>query len=154
MVLRTMIPKIDAAIARGIAYAPYADLIWCETSKPDLGEAKKFAEAVRKEHPEQMLAYNCSPSFNWARHMDEGGIDLREGFSMHRRHHPYLERVVKAERPLQRTHHVLDCSAIRIVLPVTHVTAPSRNPRSRSVARFTLILRADIPTPVISDISS
>ena len=65
---------IDAAIARGIAYAPYADLIWCETSKPDLAEAKKFAEAVRKVHPEQMLAYNCSPSFNWARHMDESAM--------------------------------------------------------------------------------
>jgi isocitrate lyase len=62
---------IDAAIARGIAYAPYADLIWCETSTPSLAEAKKFAEAVRKVHPEQMLAYNCSPSFNWAKHMDE-----------------------------------------------------------------------------------
>ena len=62
---------IDAAIARGIAYAPYADLIWCETSKPDLAEARKFAEAVRKVHPDQMLAYNCSPSFNWAKHMDE-----------------------------------------------------------------------------------
>jgi isocitrate lyase len=62
---------IDAAIARGIAYAPYADLIWCETSTPDLAEARKFAEAVRKVHPEQMLAYNCSPSFNWAKHMDE-----------------------------------------------------------------------------------
>lgn len=65
---------IDAAIARGIAYAPYADLIWCETSKPDLTEARRFAEAVRKEHPEQMLAYNCSPSFNWARHMDEAAM--------------------------------------------------------------------------------
>ena len=65
---------IDAAIARGIAYAPYADLIWCETSKPDLAEAKKFAEAVRKEHPDQMLAYNCSPSFNWAKHMDEAAM--------------------------------------------------------------------------------
>jgi isocitrate lyase len=65
---------IDAAISRGIAYAPYADLIWCETSKPDLAEARKFAEAVRKEHPEQMLAYNCSPSFNWARHMDEAAM--------------------------------------------------------------------------------
>ncbi|GLQ58152.1 isocitrate lyase [Devosia nitrariae] len=62
---------MDAAIARGIAYAPYADLIWCETSKPDLTEARRFAEAIRKEHPEQMLAYNCSPSFNWAKHMDE-----------------------------------------------------------------------------------
>jgi isocitrate lyase len=65
---------IDAAIARGIAYAPYADLIWCETSKPDLAEARKFAEAVRKVHPEQMLAYNCSPSFNWARHMGEAAM--------------------------------------------------------------------------------
>lgn len=65
---------IDAAIARGIAYAPYADLIWCETSKPDLAEARKFAEAVRRAHPEQMLAYNCSPSFNWAKHMDEAAM--------------------------------------------------------------------------------
>ena len=65
---------IDAAIARGLAYAPYADLIWCETSKPDLGEAKKFAEAIRKQYPEQMLAYNCSPSFNWAKHMDEAAM--------------------------------------------------------------------------------
>lgn len=60
----------DAAIARGTAYAPYADLIWCETSTPSLDDAKRFAEAVRKEHPDQMLAYNCSPSFNWAKHMD------------------------------------------------------------------------------------
>jgi len=65
---------IEAAIARGIAYAPYADLIWCETSKPDLEEARKFAEGVRKVHPEQMLAYNCSPSFNWAKHMDEAAM--------------------------------------------------------------------------------
>lgn len=65
---------IEAAIARGIAYAPYADLIWCETSRPDLAEARRFAEAVRKVHPEQMLAYNCSPSFNWARHMDEAAM--------------------------------------------------------------------------------
>ena len=62
---------IETAIARGVAYAPYADLIWCETSKPDLAEARRFAEAIRKQYPEQMLAYNCSPSFNWARHMDE-----------------------------------------------------------------------------------
>ncbi len=62
---------MDCAIARGIAYAPYADLIWCETSKPDIAEARKFAEAIKKEHPEQMLAYNCSPSFNWAKHMDK-----------------------------------------------------------------------------------
>ena len=62
---------LDCAIARGLAYAPYADLIWCETSKPDLDEARKFAEAIRKEYPDQMLAYNCSPSFNWAKHMGE-----------------------------------------------------------------------------------
>jgi isocitrate lyase len=62
---------MEAATARAIAYAPYADLIWCETSKPDLEVARTFAEAVKKEHPDQMLAYNCSPSFNWARHMDE-----------------------------------------------------------------------------------
>ena len=60
----------DAAIARGIAYAPYADLVWCETSTPNLAEARRFAEAVRKVHPDQMLAYNCSPSFNWAKHLD------------------------------------------------------------------------------------
>jgi isocitrate lyase len=65
---------LDCAIARGIAYAPYADLIWCETSKPDLEEARKFAEGVHKHHPDQMLAYNCSPSFNWAKHMDEAAM--------------------------------------------------------------------------------
>lgn len=64
----------EAAIARGIAYAPYADLIWCETSTPSLPDAKRFAEAVRKEHPDQMLAYNCSPSFNWAKHMDPAAM--------------------------------------------------------------------------------
>ena len=61
---------IDMGIKRGIAYAPYADLIWMETSTPDLDQAKRFAEAVKKEHPDQMLAYNCSPSFNWAKHLD------------------------------------------------------------------------------------
>ena len=70
---------IEAAIARGIAYAPYADLIWCETSKPDLAEARRFAEAVRKVHPEQMLAYNCSPSFNWAKHMDPAAMKRFQG---------------------------------------------------------------------------
>ena len=64
----------DAAIARGIAYAPYADLVWCETSAPNLAEAKRFEEAVRKVHPDQMLAYNCSPSFNWAKHMDKAAM--------------------------------------------------------------------------------
>jgi isocitrate lyase len=67
---------IEAAIARGIAYAPYADLIWCETSKPDLAEARRFAEGVRKVHPDQMLAYNCSPSFNWAKHMDKAAMKM------------------------------------------------------------------------------
>ena len=65
---------IDQAIARGIAYAPYADLLWCETAVPDLDEAKKFAEAVRKEHPGQLLAYNCSPSFNWQKNLDDATI--------------------------------------------------------------------------------
>jgi isocitrate lyase len=62
---------IDMAIARARAYAPYADLLWCETSTPDLGEAKAFAEGVRREHPEKLLAYNCSPSFNWRRNLDD-----------------------------------------------------------------------------------
>ncbi len=62
---------IDCAIARGLAYAPYADLVWCETASPNLAEAKKFAEAIKKEYPDQMLAYNCSPSFNWKKHLNE-----------------------------------------------------------------------------------
>jgi isocitrate lyase len=61
---------LDAAITRGLAYAPYADMIWCETSTPDLEEAKTFAEAIHGEFPEKLLAYNCSPSFNWARKLD------------------------------------------------------------------------------------
>ena len=65
---------LDQAIARGIAYAPYADLVWCETGKPDLEFARKFAEAVRGEYPDQLLAYNCSPSFNWQKHLDERTI--------------------------------------------------------------------------------
>jgi isocitrate lyase len=65
---------LDQAIARGLAYAPLADLVWCETSVPDLGMAKKFAEAMHKEFPAQMLAYNCSPSFNWKRHLDDATI--------------------------------------------------------------------------------
>jgi isocitrate lyase len=65
---------IDQAIARGLAYAPLADLVWCETSVPDLGMAKKFAEAMHKEFPDQMLSYNCSPSFNWKRHLDDATI--------------------------------------------------------------------------------
>jgi isocitrate lyase len=61
----------DCAIARGLAYAPYADLIWCETSTPSLDDARRFAEAIRSEFPDKMLAYNCSPSFNWAKYMSE-----------------------------------------------------------------------------------
>jgi isocitrate lyase len=64
-----------ACVARGLAYAPYADLIWMETSTPDLGEAREFAEAIKAEYPDQMLAYNCSPSFNWHRHLDDGTIE-------------------------------------------------------------------------------
>ncbi len=65
---------VDAAIARGLAYAPYADIIWCETSKPDLNQAKVFAEAIKKEFPDKLLSYNCSPSFNWKANLDESSI--------------------------------------------------------------------------------
>jgi isocitrate lyase len=65
---------IDQAIQRGIAYAPYADLVWCETSKPDLEEAKQFAEGVHAKFPGKMLAYNCSPSFNWKKNLDDATI--------------------------------------------------------------------------------
>ncbi|MDY6942743.1 MAG: isocitrate lyase [Pseudomonadota bacterium] len=65
---------IDQAIARGLAYAPYADLLWCETATPDLEEAKKFAEAIKKEYPDQLLSYNCSPSFNWKKNLDDATI--------------------------------------------------------------------------------
>ena len=68
-------PGLDQAIARGLAYAPYADLIWCETADPDLDEARRFAEAIHAEFPDQLLAYNCSPSFNWARYMSEEDMD-------------------------------------------------------------------------------
>jgi isocitrate lyase len=65
---------LDSATARGIAYAPYADLLWCETARPDLDEARQFAEAVLTRHPHKMLAYNCSPSFNWRKNLDESTI--------------------------------------------------------------------------------
>ncbi|HEY5650143.1 MAG TPA: isocitrate lyase [Acidimicrobiia bacterium] len=65
---------LDQAIARGLAYAPYSDLIWCETSRPDLDEARRFAEAIHAEFPGKMLAYNCSPSFNWRQHLDDDTI--------------------------------------------------------------------------------
>jgi isocitrate lyase len=65
---------LEAAIARGVAYAPYADLVWCETAHPDLHEAKTFAEGVHKHHPGKLLAYNCSPSFNWKGKLDDSTI--------------------------------------------------------------------------------
>ena len=67
-------PGIEQAIARGKSYAPYADLVWCETSKPCLDEAKQFAEAIHAEHPGKLLAYNCSPSFNWKANLDDATI--------------------------------------------------------------------------------
>ena len=67
-------PGIDQAIARGLAYAPYADLVWCETSKPSLDEARKFADAIHAKFPGKMLAYNCSPSFNWEANLDQETI--------------------------------------------------------------------------------
>ena len=67
-------PGADQAIARGLAYAPYADLVWCETGKPDLAFAKKFAEAIHAKFPGKMLSYNCSPSFNWKKNLDDATI--------------------------------------------------------------------------------
>ncbi len=67
-------PGIEQAISRGLAYAPYADLIWCETATPNLEEAKKFADAIRKKFPGKLLAYNCSPSFNWKKHLSDSEI--------------------------------------------------------------------------------
>ena len=65
---------IESAIARGLAYAPYADLLWCETSEPDLEEARRFAEAIHAKYPDKILAYNCSPSFNWRKKLDKETI--------------------------------------------------------------------------------
>jgi len=65
---------LDQAIARGLAYAPYADLVWCETAKPDLAEARRFAEAIHARFPGKLMAYNCSPSFNWRRNLDDATI--------------------------------------------------------------------------------
>jgi isocitrate/methylisocitrate lyase len=67
-------PGLDQAIARGLSYAPYADLIWCETSEPDIAEARDFAQAIHAEYPGKPLAYNCSPSFNWAAKLSEQEI--------------------------------------------------------------------------------
>jgi isocitrate lyase len=65
---------LDQAISRGLAYAPYADLVWCETGKPDLGFARAFAEAIHAKYPGKLLAYNCSPSFNWKKNLDDATI--------------------------------------------------------------------------------
>ena len=65
---------MEQAVSRGLAYAPYADLLWCETSKPDLGEAREFAQAIRERFPGKRLAYNCSPSFNWKANLDDATI--------------------------------------------------------------------------------
>jgi isocitrate lyase len=65
---------LEQAISRGLAYAEYADMVWCETGTPDLAFARKFAEAIRAKHPDKMLAYNCSPSFNWKRNLDDSTI--------------------------------------------------------------------------------
>src|SRR5262249_37451480 len=67
-------PGIDTAIARGLAYAAYADLIWCETAEPNVAEARRFAEAIHAQFPGKLLAYNCSPSFNWRKKLDQGTI--------------------------------------------------------------------------------
>ena len=67
-------PGIDQAISRGLAYAPYADLVWCETGKPDLAFARRFAEAIHAKFPGKLLAYNCSPSFNWKKNLDDDTI--------------------------------------------------------------------------------
>jgi isocitrate lyase len=65
---------LEQAIARGLAYAPYADMIWCETSRPDLEQARKFANAIHAEFPDRLLAYNCSPSFNWKANLDDSAM--------------------------------------------------------------------------------
>ena len=65
---------LDQAIARGLAYAPYADALWCETATPDLDEARRFAEAIHAKYPGKLLAYNCSPSFNWKKNLDDETI--------------------------------------------------------------------------------
>jgi isocitrate lyase len=67
-------PCLESPIKRALAYAPYADLIWCETSTPDLDEARRFAEAVKSAYPDKLLAYNCSPSFNWKKYLDDATI--------------------------------------------------------------------------------
>jgi isocitrate lyase len=67
-------PGLQQAVSRGLAYAPYADLLWCETGKPDLAFARSYAEAIHRQFPGKMLAYNCSPSFNWKKNLDDATI--------------------------------------------------------------------------------
>lgn len=67
-------PGLDSAISRGLAYAPYADILWFETSMPDIGEAKEFAQEIKNQYPHKILAYNCSPSFNWEKNLDPSSI--------------------------------------------------------------------------------
>ncbi|MBS3732243.1 MAG: isocitrate lyase [Desulfobacterales bacterium] len=67
-------PGVESAIARGLAYAPYADMVWCETSVPDLEQARRFAEGIREHYPEKLLCYNCSPSFNWQANLDDAAL--------------------------------------------------------------------------------
>jgi isocitrate lyase len=67
-------PGLEPVIARSLAYAPYADLLWFETSTPDMGEAREFAQAIHERYPGKLLAYNCSPSFNWRSHLDDAQI--------------------------------------------------------------------------------
>ena len=64
----------ESAISRGLSYAPYSDLVWCETGKPDIGFAKEFADAIHEKFPGKLLAYNCSPSFNWKKHLSDDEI--------------------------------------------------------------------------------
>ncbi len=71
---------LESCIARGLSYAPHADLLWMETGTPDLDVAREFAEGIKAVYPDQMLAYNCSPSFNWRAHLDEGTIEKLAGF--------------------------------------------------------------------------
>ena len=73
---------MQAAIARGLQYAPYADLLWVETSTPDLGEAKEFAEAIHAKFPGKLLAYNCSPSFNWKKKLTDKQISSFQVFTL------------------------------------------------------------------------
>ena len=99
-------PGVEQSISRGLAYAPYADMVWCETGKPDLGFAKAFAEAIRKKFPDKLLAYNCSPSFNWKKNLDDATIAQvparagRDGLQVpvhHAGRHP--QHVVQHVRP-------------------------------------------------------